>query len=327
MYRYGGELLYHFFPENTLVPYIAAGFSGLSITDRKEHGVFDYGVGAKYFLHDRFALRGDVRHLLYGIDGRTTSNVEYTLGAYIPFGGATPAAKPVEPAPAPAPAPKPVEPPAPAPSAPAPPAAPLAPTATLTVNPTTITKGQSAVLNWKSQHATGCEIQPAIGAVPPQGVRSIIPDASTSYSLSCSGAGGTATSAAAITVVVPAPVRAAEKSCVKPAVLKILFDVDKSNIKPLYKADLKKIGGFLKEFPKAKVEINGHTDSTASNAYNQRLSVRRAGSVKKYIATKFGVATGRMTARGYGETQPVASNKSKQGRASNRRVEAIFSCE
>ena len=109
MYRYGGELLYHFFPENTLVPYLAAGYSGLhfhgSDIDGQVRGAFDYGIGAKYFLNDNIALRGDVRHIIYTMNDRTNSNLEYTLGAYIPFGGGKPAVKPVEPPPAPAPAP------------------------------------------------------------------------------------------------------------------------------------------------------------------------------------------------------------------------------
>lgn len=111
-YRYGGELLYHFIPDSKLVPYMAAGYAGYNFkgdtaTDSaaRARGAFDYGAGLKYFLNDDFALRGDVRHLIY-THGKTHHAVEYTLGAYIPFGGTAPAAKPVEPPPAPpAPAP------------------------------------------------------------------------------------------------------------------------------------------------------------------------------------------------------------------------------
>ena len=342
MYRYGGELLYHFFPDNAFVPYLAAGYSGLNFdatgVDRRVRGAFDYGLGAKYFLSDSFALRGDVRHILYSKNEHTNtnSNYEYTLGAYIPFGGVTPAAKPVEPPPAPAPAPVPapvvVEPP----PAPAPPP-PAAPTAALTVTPSTIDKGQTATLNWKSQNASACTIQPDIGPVPPQGARIITPAADTSYSLECSGAGGTATSAAAVTVVVPPPpapapippkaAAAAERFCSKPAILNIQFDTDKSDIKPKYEAELKTVGEFLQYFPKAKGEISGHTDSVASNAYNQKLSERRAQSVGKYIIKHFGIDPSRITTKGYGETKPIASNKTKEGKAKNRRIEANFTCE
>jgi outer membrane beta-barrel protein len=105
MVRYGGELLYHFFPDNVLVPYLAAGYSGVKFDgsgiDRDIHGAFDYGAGLKYFMNDSFALRLDFRHLLYSMDGRTNSNLEYTLGAYIPLNAGKPAVKPVEPPPAP----------------------------------------------------------------------------------------------------------------------------------------------------------------------------------------------------------------------------------
>jgi len=339
MNRFGGELLYHFIPENTFVPYLAVGLAGLNFdsngVDKRPRAAFDYGLGAKYFVTDAIALRGDVRHIIYSADSQTMNNLEYTLGAYIPFGGAKPAAKPVEPppvaapAPEPAPAPKVVEPaPVPAPAA--------APTVALTVSPAKVTKGQNATLAWRSENASGCDIQPAIGPVPPQGSRVISPAEDTSYRLSCSGAGGTADSAAGVTVVTPAPApavvtpraaAAAERFCSKPAVLNIQFDTNKSNIKPQYEADLKNVGEFLKDFPKAKGEISGHTDNVASKAYNDKLSQARADSVKKYIVEKFGISADRVTAKGYGFSKPVASNKTRDGKARNRRIEANFTCE
>jgi OOP family OmpA-OmpF porin len=329
MYRYGGELLYHFFPENTFVPYLAAGYSGLHFDakgiDGKVRGAFDYGIGGKFFLNDSFALRADFRHLVYRMDNESKNNLEYTLGAYFPFGGVKPAVKPVEPPPAPAPAPVVIEPP----PAPAPPAV---PTAALTVSPVMVNKGQSAILNWKSQNASACEIQPGIGPVPPQGVRTITPDSSTSYSLSCSGAGGTATSAAGVTVVLPpppAPVKpkAAERFCDKPSTIVVEFDTDKSVIKTKYDQDLNKLGTFLNEWTKAKGEISGHTDSVGSDKYNQKLSQRRAASVKKYLVEKFNIAPERLTTEGYGESKPIASNKTKAGRQLNRRIETNFTCD
>ncbi|MBC8019155.1 MAG: outer membrane beta-barrel domain-containing protein [Verrucomicrobia bacterium] len=331
MYRYGGDLLYHFFPEKTFVPYLAAGYSGLHFDakgiDGKVRGAFDYGIGAKYFLSDSFALRADFRHLVYKMDNQSNSNLEYTLGAYIPFGGAQPAVKPVEPPPTPAPAPKVVEPP-PAP-APAPPAA---PTAALTVTPATVTPGQPATLNWRSQNASGCDIQPGIGQVPPQGARIVMPAASTSYNLVCSGAGGTATGAADVTVVVPpppAPVmpKAAERFCDKPSVVVVEFDTNKSDIKTKYDEDLNKLGTFLKEWLKAKGEISGHTDNVGTDKYNIKLSQRRAASVKKYLEEKFNIAPERLTTEGYGESKPIASNKTKEGRQLNRRIETNFTCD
>jgi len=64
-----------------------------------------------------------------------------------------------------------------------------------------------------------------------------------------------------------------------------------------------------------------------SKALNDKLSQRRADSVKKYLVDKFGVDAGRIAAKGYGFTKPVASNKTKAGKAQNRRIEANFTCE
>jgi OOP family OmpA-OmpF porin len=336
-YRYGGELLYHFMPDEKLVPYLAAGygvgnFHGNTIftgpptallgSSNTQKGVFSAGLGAKYFLNDDLALRGDVRDLMYTFSKQTRNTIEYTVGLYIPFGGAKPVVKPVEPPPAPAPPPPPpkVEPPPPPP----------APTAALTVTPATVTKGQTATLNWKSQNASGCDIQPGIGPVPPQGVRAITPVDSTSYNLSCTGAGGTATSAAGVTVVLPPPPpkpKAAERFCDKPSTIVVEFDTNKSDIKTKYDEDLNKLGTFLKEWPKAKGEISGHTDNVGSDKYNLGLSQRRAASVKKYLVEKFSIAPERLTTEGYGETKPIATNKTKEGRQLNRRIETNFTCD
>lgn len=333
MYRYGGDMLLHFVPDNKLVPYLAAGYSGLNFKgghlNRKTHGAFDYGAGLKYFMNDNFALRADVRHIMYKIDSTNMNNLEYTLGAYIPFGGVTPAAPPVVPPVVPAVKPEPAK---------IVPPAPVAPTANLSVSPLTIVKTNDATakLSWSSTNADKCDIQPGIGPVAPSGSRSISPKADTAYTLVCTGPGGEATSTANIGVTMPAPppvvetpkqIEAKERFCNKPAVVSVLFDTDKANIKPQYTQDLNKLGEFLKDFPKAKGEISGHTDSVASAKYNMGLSQRRADSVKAFIVKNFSIASERITAKGYGESKPVADNKTKEGKAKNRRIEANFSCE
>jgi OOP family OmpA-OmpF porin len=130
-------------------------------------------------------------------------------------------------------------------------------------------------------------------------------------------------------VVVPAHVKAAaaKRFCSQPAVLAINFDSDKTDIKAKYHDELKTVGDFLSYFPNAKGSIVGHTDSTASNAHNQKLSEERAESVEKYISANFGVNPGRIATKGYGETQPIASNKTKAGRLQNRRIVAHFTCD
>ncbi len=98
------------------------------------------------------------------------------------------------------------------------------------------------------------------------------------------------------------------------------FDFDKSVLKPEGKAKLDDLVGKLKAVNLEVIIAIGHTDSIGSNAYNQKLSMRRANAVKAYLVSK-GIEANRIYTEGKGETQPVASNKTKEGRAKNRRVE------
>ena len=100
----------------------------------------------------------------------------------------------------------------------------------------------------------------------------------------------------------------------------VLFDFDKSVIKPEGRARLDDLVSKISGINLEVVIAIGHTDSIGSAAYNQKLSVRRAESVKAYLVSK-GIAANRIYTEGKGEKQPVASNKTKEGRAKNRRVE------
>jgi outer membrane protein OmpA-like peptidoglycan-associated protein len=100
----------------------------------------------------------------------------------------------------------------------------------------------------------------------------------------------------------------------------ILFDTGKSSIKSQSAEVLQNIIDILKEYPNAKFNIEGHTDSTGSEANNQKLSESRASSVKDYLV-KNGIEAGRLSSKGYGESKPIDSNKTRAGRANNRRVE------
>lgn len=102
----------------------------------------------------------------------------------------------------------------------------------------------------------------------------------------------------------------------------VYFDFDKATIKPEGKAVLDQAAALLGKHERVVVEVAGHTDSVGSDAYNQGLSERRANAVKDYLVGK-GVTATRLTARGYGESRPVASNDTDAGRAENRRVELI----
>jgi OOP family OmpA-OmpF porin len=98
------------------------------------------------------------------------------------------------------------------------------------------------------------------------------------------------------------------------------FDFDKAVVKPAGKAKLDDLVSKVKGINLEVIIAVGHTDSVGSDAYNQKLSVRRAEAVKAYLVTK-GIEKNRIYTEGKGEKQPVADNKTKEGRAKNRRVE------
>ena len=100
----------------------------------------------------------------------------------------------------------------------------------------------------------------------------------------------------------------------------ILFDTGKSTIKAQSEKVLSDIVAILKEYPNAKFTIEGHTDSVGSETLNQKLSEERASSVMNYLIEN-GIASMRLTHKGYGESKPIDSNKTAAGRANNRRVE------
>ena len=103
----------------------------------------------------------------------------------------------------------------------------------------------------------------------------------------------------------------------------ILFDIDSSILSVTAQGILDQVGEVLLEFPKTAVVVQGFTDSTGSEAHNQSLSERRAGSVRNYFIGRW-VDAARMVAVGYGEGQPLASNDNPDGRALNRRVNILL---
>ena len=114
----------------------------------------------------------------------------------------------------------------------------------------------------------------------------------------------------------PAPVAAAKVTYAADA----FFDFDKSVLKPEGKAKLDDLVSKVKNINLEVIIAVGHTDSVGTDAYNQKLSVRRAEAVKAYLVSK-GVEKNRVYTEGKGEKQPIADNKTKEGRAKNRRVE------
>ena len=338
-YKYGADLIYNFMPSNKLVPFLAVGYSGYNfsgssdLAEKATRPAFDYGAGLKYFLNDNFAIRGDVRHVIASLGSeshdRNAQNVEYTLGAYIPFGGTQPVAKTVEPAPVP----KPVMVPAPAPPADSDrdgvidandkcPDTP--PNVAVDANGCPIDTDGDGVADYLDK----CSATPSGVKVDSNGCPlDSDKDGVLDYLDKCPD-----TPAGVKVTADGCPIRApkaalAEKFCSKPAVVDVKFATNKTAIDNKYEDDLKTLGEFLKEFPEAKGEISGHTDTVGGKVFNQKLSEQRAEAVKKYLLNTFGIDPSRITTKGYGYSKPVTDNKTAAGKAKNRRIETLFTCE
>jgi len=124
----------------------------------------------------------------------------------------------------------------------------------------------------------------------------------------------------------PAPVAPAPVAAVAPAPKLVLegvnFDFDKATLRQDDIGTLDDDVATLKSWGDVDIEVAGHTDSMGSDAYNMKLSQQRAGAVRNFLISK-GVAADRLTAKGYGESQPVADNATEEGRFKNRRVELV----
>ncbi|MFO7570332.1 MAG: OmpA family protein [Smithellaceae bacterium] len=297
---YGIEGIFNILPDRALVPFLAVGVGGVHYSnayertteDKKNKIAVDYGAGVKYFLTENFALRGDVRHVI-PFDG-IHSNLLYTVGLVISFGGASKAVA------------------APLPVAP--------------VAPAVIDSDKDGVPDDRDK----CPGTPAGVAVDQDGCpldsdKDGVPD----YLDKCPGT--------------PAGVKVDKDGCPPPVVqevkkeaavipviiekgkvtLNVQFDTNKATIKKGFYDDVDELGEVMKQYPDINVEVDGHTDNVGSVALNNRLSQARADAVVKYLVEKHGIEASRLTAKGFGFSQPVASNATAEGRAQNRRVEAV----
>jgi outer membrane protein OmpA-like peptidoglycan-associated protein len=106
----------------------------------------------------------------------------------------------------------------------------------------------------------------------------------------------------------------------------VLFDTAKYTLRPLAREKLARVSGIVLAHPGLNIEVEGHTDSVGSDEYNQKLSEQRANSVREYLLSQ-GLRSESLTAKGFGETTPVATNDTAAGRQQNRRVELVVSGE
>ena len=105
--------------------------------------------------------------------------------------------------------------------------------------------------------------------------------------------------------------------------LNVQFDFDSAAARPEHRAEVKRVYDFMREYPQTKVTIEGHTDSRGSADYNKDLSQRRADTIAEMLTTDFSLSSDRVSAVGYGEERPIASNETDEGRQANRRVVGV----
>jgi peptidoglycan-associated lipoprotein len=231
---------------------------------------------------------------------------------------------PIPPPPPPAPA-------AAAPSAPATPGRPVV--AEFSVEPSSIERGQSAVLRWNVTGSTNVAINNGIGTVPANGNRRITPADTTTYTLTASGTGGDTTATATVTVTGPAapppPVRTnggsrgTLESRVQSDLRDALYDYDSNNIRDDARAALTADADALKriiaDFPNASVNVEGHCDERGSAEYNLGLGDRRATSARDFLV-QLGVPADRLKTISYGKERPVCTESDESCWQRNRRA-------
>jgi len=304
VYRYGLDALYHFNPDSNLVLFVEAGL-GATQTDNpsgmSDHsrGMFDYGVGLKYFIADTVALRGDVKQAMFSDGGDYRTNTEYTVGLTFLLGAEKKAVART---------------------------ASIVPEVICTspdsgVTGVAVKRNITATFN---EEMAGSTITPSTftvkhGTTPVAGKVTVAGTMATFNPESDLEKGATYTATIATGVkdlagnaladsyiwsftTVPVPK-------IVPAVLITLedshFDFDSAALTENGKTILNYNAKLLKEHPKMKIRIAGYASASGTKEYNQKLSERRATSVKNYLVQEGGIAQDRLSIIGYGDTRPA----------------------
>jgi peptidoglycan-associated lipoprotein len=198
-----------------------------------------------------------------------------------------------------------------------------------TAEPSTIVKGESAMLRWSVSNSTAVTIDGGIGTVQASGSRSVSPTENTTYRMTASGAGGDAVAAVTVYVTTPPPPPPAPEPA-KPSldqrlaeVQDIYFDYDKSEVREDARATLQKdadaIKAILTDFPSAVITLEGHCDERGSAEYNLGLGDRRATSAKEFMS-QVGLPADRLKTISYGKERPGCTESNEACWAKNRRV-------
>jgi len=332
MYRLDG--LYHFVLENGVYPYIAAGAGAITIDEKgirdNTDFLFNYGAGIKFLVTERMYFRGDVRNVLT-FEDNTNSDLIYTVGFDILLG------KKAEPAPVP----KDSDGDGVYDDADQCPGTPQGVAVDSKGCP--LDSDGDGVYDYKDK----CPGTPSGVVVDTDGCpRDSDGDGVYDYLDKCPG---TPKGAPVDSVGCPldsdkdgvfdyldkcpdTPEGIAVDSTGCPLPIKkevrmnlsVEFAFDSAEVKSVYADHITKVANFLKAYPDAWAEIEGHTDSKGTDEYNLRLSQKRAINVMKELI-KHGIDPAYLTARGYGESRPIADNSTEAGRQKNRRVVAVFS--
>lgn len=282
------DALYNFLPFDKLVPYLAAGVGGITLDPDKSGSESDflvnYGAGLKYFIRDNMALRGDVRHLMTFPD----NNLLYTVGLTYFFGGEK---------------------------------------KVLELPKDSDGDGIYDDLDRCPDTPQGVKVD-ASGCPPDtdgDGVLDYLdqcPDTPPGVMVDQKGCpldsdGDGVYDYLDQCSVTPRGATVNQDGCW--VLTDMNFDTAKWDIKPEFYKKLDEVAIILKKNPSLKIEVQGHTDNMGSARYNKMLSGKRAKAVMEYLVGK-GTAPSRLSHAGYGFSRPLASNKTPEGRARNRRV-------
>ena len=214
-----------------------------------------------------------------------------------------------------------------APPPPPPPPPPPAPTASISVDPNSIQKGQSATLSWQTTGATDVSID-GIGAVQPSGSQQVSPADSTTYHLTAKGAGGTQDATARVSVTQPPPQQAETTSLTDEAlfaqsVKDIYFDYDKADIRGDQQSSVQADMLFLNQHANINFTIEGHCDERGSTEYNLALGDQRATAVKNALTTA-GINASRIKTISYGKEKPFCTESNEACWQQNRRGHLVY---
>jgi peptidoglycan-associated lipoprotein len=204
------------------------------------------------------------------------------------------------------------------------------PTITLTASSETIQRGQGTTLTWEARNAGSVSIDPGIGTVAATGNRQVTPASSVTYTATATGPGGTATDTVRVTVNVPPPPAAPPPPPPPPPaptldelfrqnVQNILFDYDKSDIRPDQVGRLQGNANFFRQQGGVRVTIEGHADERGSQEYNLGLGDRRANAAKNFLVQQ-GIAESRINVITFGEERPECREQSEDCYQRNRRA-------